>query len=361
MKHVKLYEINSYDDPTIEELITPFIKDHIKDGKKKVLLKPNLLLAAEPDRAVTTHPLFLEKIINSLKSSGIINIFLADSPGSHYIEYERVLRKTGIADICVKNNVNILKLEKYKPRNFNDIYFSSIVDDMDLIINIPKLKTHSLMGLTLGVKNLFGLIPGTNKVRMHRTFPDNNKLALKLYEFSRFLGPKTINLLDGITGMEGEGPSRGNPVNTSLVVLADDAAAMDIATTNILNLPISFCKTNKAAIITDFDEKQISIEKNNLSFKRKIKKPISYGVNLLPSFIRQAFASAIYIKPVIDQKQCSHCKHCYRICPAGAIKIDNNMLTIDKNLCIECFCCYEICEYNAIRLTRSLMHRMFVK
>ena len=361
MKDVKFYEINRYSDLAIEAVIKSFINERIKDGKKKVLLKPNLLLGAEPDRAVTTHPLFLERIINSLKDSGIINIFLADSPGVHYIEYERVLRKTGIAEICAKNNVAILKIEKYKPKKFEDIYFSSIVDDMDLIINIPKLKTHSLMGLTLGVKNLFGLIPGTNKVQMHRTYPNNDKLALKLYEFSKLLRPKTIHILDGIIGMQGEGPSRGEPVNTALIAMSDDATAMDIATTEILNLPINFCKTNKAAISTDFDKKQIRIERNNLSFKRKIKKPLSYGVNLIPSFIRQAFANAIYIKPVIDQRKCTHCKYCYRICPAGAINIENNMLTVDKHVCFECFCCYEICEYNAINLTRSFMHRVFVK
>jgi len=117
MKDVKFYEINRYSDLAIEAVIKPFINEHIKDGKKKVLLKPNLLLGAEPDRAVTTHPLFIERIINSLKDSGIINIFLADSPGVHYMEYERVLRKTGIAEVCAKNDIAILKVEKYKPKN----------------------------------------------------------------------------------------------------------------------------------------------------------------------------------------------------------------------------------------------------
>jgi uncharacterized protein (DUF362 family) len=177
MINVKLYEVNGYYDTTIDLIIEPFIKEFLKDGKKKVLLKPNILLAAEPDKAVTTHPLFIEKIINSLKSNGIKDIFLTDSPGAHYAEFERVLRKTGISEVCTKNNVNILKIEKYKPKSFNNMYISSIIDEVDLIINIPKLKTHSLMGLTLGVKNLFGLIPGTYKVRMHRDYPDNNKLA----------------------------------------------------------------------------------------------------------------------------------------------------------------------------------------
>jgi len=108
------------------------------------------------------------------------------------------------------------------------------------------------MGLTLGVKNLFGLIPGTNKVQMHRTYPNNDKLALKLYEFSKLLRPKTIHILDGIIGMQGEGPSRGEPVNTALIAMSDDATAMDIATTKILNLPINFCKTKQGSYLYRF-------------------------------------------------------------------------------------------------------------
>lgn len=361
MKHVKLFEFNSYNDSAINNVIVPFLKANIRDGKKKVLLKPNILLAAAPDRAVTTHPMFLEKIIHSLKKSGIDDLFLADSPGAHYVEYERVLRITGIAEICIKNNVNILKVEKYKPKIFGDMYISSIIDDMDTLINIPKLKTHSLMGLTLGVKNLFGLVPGTHKVQMHKNYPNNNKLALKLYDFSKSIEHKTINILDGIIGMDGEGPSRGRPINTSLIALSDNATAMDIAVTKMLNLPVAFCKTNSAAMDSGFDEDNIRVEMNNFTFKRKIKKPLSYGVNLLPSFIRQTFANMIYIKPEIDQQKCTQCKHCYRICPAKAISNNNNILKIDKNICFECFCCYEICEYSAIKLNRSLIHRVFVK
>jgi ferredoxin len=170
-----------------------------------------------------------------------------------------------------------------------------------------------------------------------------------------------VNIIDGIVGMEGEGPSRGNPINTSLIALSNNATAMDIIITKALNLPINFCKTNKVAIISGFDENNLKVEKNNLTFRRKIKKPLSYGVNFLPSFVRRAFAGKIYIKPEIDQQQCTHCKHCFKICPAKAISNNDNTLIIYKNLCFECFCCYEICEFNAIKLKRSLLHRVFVK
>lgn len=291
---------------------------------------------------------------------GVENICLADSPSAYFNNYNYVLKKTEIKDVCDKLKINILRIESYKPKIYGGIFASSIIDNFDLIINLPKLKTHSLMGLTLSVKNLYGLIPGTLKVSLHGKYPNNEILAEKLYRFSESISGKVVNILDGIVGMEGEGPSRGRPINTSMVLLGCDTIALDIVAARFLKLPINFCMTNKVAIKKGFDINNIEVHGDDCSFQRRIKKPISFSVNYIPDSIRKRVAKVIYVKPVIDNRKCTVCKSCLDACPVKAIEYIDKSVIINSKQCIECYCCYEICEFGAIYLKRSLLHRLFV-
>jgi uncharacterized protein (DUF362 family)/ferredoxin len=362
MSKVFINSFSGYKDKSIQNFLLNFFDLHagLLKKSKKILLKPNLLQASIPEKAVTTHPDLLEAVILTLKQLTKSELFLADSPGSNFNNYEDVLKKTGIGDICKKYSINILKVENFKPIKNQDIIYSSIINDFDLLINLPKLKTHSLTGLTLAVKNLFGLIPGTNKVSFHRRYPKDEELADSIYRYFKMLEIPMLHILDGILAHEGEGPSRGTGVRASILACSDDAVAMDISLTKLLGFKPELCKTNLSAIKDGYDLNNISTEVN-IDKIPELKLPISIKFSLVPPFVKKIVADKVHVWPVIDESKCINCLLCLKSCPVYAITNSGSFPKIDHKKCIECFCCYEVCESDAIFLKRSLLHRLIVK
>ncbi len=363
MNKVFIKSFKDYNDEKIDEFLRSFflsVKNKLPQ-KGLILLKPNLLQAAIPEKAITTHPVFLDKVINVLKDFTSSKLVLADSPGSNFNNYEQVLKKTGIKEICLKHNIEILKVEKFKPAEKEGFLYSSIIDDVDLILNLPKLKTHSLTGLTLAVKNLFGLIPGTNKVSFHRKFPKDDNLAESIYKYFKTINTPIINILDGILSHEGEGPSRGTAVYTGVILCSESAEALDICVTDLLGLKREFCKTNQAALNNGFHPEEIEIKGEIENINLKLKLPVSQKISVYPTFIKKLVADNVKVLPVINEDKCINCLLCLKSCPSYAITKAGNYPNIDHKKCIECFCCYEVCESDAIYLKRSLLHRIIVR
>ncbi|MBZ4671934.1 DUF362 domain-containing protein [Deferribacterales bacterium Es71-Z0220] len=359
MNKVYVKDINSYFDDELCAFIEKFFNDNklIFNDIKTILLKPNILQASPPENGVTTHPEFIRAVIKALKKNGDFQILLGDSPGANFKNYEKVLEVTGIKKVCKDENIEIISIESYKPLNIDDMVISSVFENVDLIINLPKLKTHSLTGLTLAVKNLFGLIPGTNKVNYHRKNPVDTDLADSIFKIYDLVKDKTIHILDGIIAHEGDGPSRGTPVSLNLVAAATDAVSLDMAICDILDLDREICLTNCSAIKKGYN---VNFKLTENVSKRKIKLPISKRMFSPPKFLKSMVAKNIYVKPEVNEN-CIGCLLCLKSCPVYAIKsTSNKRVIIDKSKCIECFCCHEVCESGAIDLKRSFLHRIIV-
>ena len=359
MSIVKFYGVDSYLDKTVDKEIINFLKKCNRVvHSKAILLKPNLLSASIPEKGITTNPVLLQKIIFALRKVSNAKLYLGDSPGANFMNYKEVLRITGVGEICEKNSVEIVRIEKFAPIMNDGVIYSSIVNDFDTIINIPKLKTHSFTGLTLGVKNLFGLIPGTHKISYHRKYPDPLDFAFAIYKFYEIISDKVVNILDGIIAHHGEGPARGKPVKLGILGMSDDAVGMDIELTKLLKLRPFFCKTNQAALMKGYDTKNINLETYNITDIPAIKLPMSTKIDFIPKFIKKWIAGKVYVKPEVNDIKCIKCMLCLKSCPVGAIYKDNNYIKIDKKKCIECFCCYEVCESEAIDLKKSLLYKV---
>lgn len=326
---------------------------------EKILLKPNLLQSAPPEKGVTTHPEFLRFVIKSLKKHTDAKLLLADSPGANFENFGKILETSGIGKVCDEENIGIYRVESFPPVEKNGFVYSGIADEVDLIINLAKLKTHSLTGLTMCVKNFFGLIPGTSKVGYHRRYPDGSDLGSAVYGLYKQFAGKSLNLLDGIIAHEGEGPSRGKPVMGGVLAAGADAGAVDIAITKILGFEPEFCTTNIEAL-KDLSESKIKLIPE-LKFNITLKKPVAARRVHLPNFIKKYAAEKIYVKPEIIQEKCIKCLLCLKSCYADAITFDSGVVEINKDACKECFCCHEVCESDAIKLKRSIMHRIFVR
>ena len=178
---VSVTECQSYSvqevQAAIERCLEPLggLKNYVKPGDT-VLLKPNLLQASTPEEYITTHPAMVEAVINLVKDVGGIPQ-VGDSPGA----FERDMRiywdATGLTDVCKRLDVELVNFETaggyHKLRNGHDYYIAKPVLDADLMINLPKIKTHSLTILTCAIKNLYGTVPGFIKTEYHKQAPQH--------------------------------------------------------------------------------------------------------------------------------------------------------------------------------------------
>ncbi|MBW9223178.1 DUF362 domain-containing protein [Methanothermococcus sp. SCGC AD-155-E23] len=339
------------------------------EGYNRILVKPNILGPYPPDKHVTTHPAFLEWILSYLiEVRGVERdrIVVGESSG---FSTERAYEVSRIKDICEKYHISFLPFERdrgVKVKLLNtSLVISKTVMDSDLIVNLPKLKTHVLTRYTGAVKNLYGCIPGGLKPKLHKYFPREQDFAQLLVELYRFLvkGREIVSVIDGIWGMEGNGPSNGRPVNSKVVIASRDALALDILATYYIGYNPTDVLTNRILIGERYNwkddleilEVEEDVKRRDLKDVPRIKfrKPLTfYLTSILPPFILKLIFSTMIEKPRIDRRRCRRCGVCEKICPVGAISLDN--LEIDRKKCINCYCCHEMCRFNAIRLTRFL-------
>ncbi len=340
----------------IKDFVTSFLESINKSDlrNKKVLIKPNFLKPSLPEKAIITHPVFLTAIIEALTDSGATTIFIGDSPG--FGSLEAVLNKAKLFPILRRYNVKTADFSdtvQIKPENsllFRHIELPRVLFDCDEIVNVPKLKTHQMMVLTLAVKNLYGCIYGARKIKLHLTAgEDHDIFATLLLDIYLAVRP-SINILDGVTGMEGDGPSAGVIRKFGLVAASDDALALDCEVAGLLKIKPEKVPHLKLAIkhrLVPETESQIVF---CLKDGKPVKLPASHAANFsVPPFLNRLAKAFFFSYPRINHS-CRGCGVCAGHCPASAIKITEKVAKIDRSKCIRCYCCQELCEYKAVYL-----------
>lgn len=365
MKSVALTYSNNYDIPTVEASLRILLAHlEIDIGAevrgKRVLLKPNLLTAYTPDKAVTTHPKFIEALVRIIKDYDC-ELWLGDSPNGVQQSLEDVWNKSGMETLCNRYGVVKKLFEKGGATLKNDILISNAVLEADYLINLPKFKTHGLTVLTLAVKNMFGIVPGLRKTDFHRTSKTRADFATNLVKIAEIRKPD-LNIMDGITAMAGNGPSGGYPLHVGLVAMGRDAHAIDFTITKLLKIDAKDIDTLKAAevlgLINLADEVNIIMDSNVHFDFSDFKLPISYTAGLrnsrLFNFLISRLMINMRVRPKVNRAKCSTCEMCVEICPESAIEICGGRAKIDNSKCKECYCCHEICPERAIKLRESL-------
>lgn len=332
----------------------------------KVLLKPNLLFARKASEHVTTHPLIIYSLCQLLSDLGC-KLIIGDSPGFGNAIY--VMKKNGTYDLIKKFNPQFINFEKSvlieinnPNRIFKSFEVAKEVLEVNKIINIAKLKSHAQMILTLCVKNTFGLIVGLKKPEWHFKAGTNNYIfARMLLELHLAIAP-TFNILDGIYGMDGNGPANGTPRKFEILAGGPNAIAIDTTIAYILGLYFKFY-TQKVAYDMKLEGAKIEdIEflgntPYDFSIKNfKLAKSMEIGWNI-PNFLRNYFKNIMLSKPKYDINKCKLCGICQKVCPVLAIKM-NEKIEFDLNKCIRCFCCQELCPYGAISVEKSLIEKI---
>lgn len=365
MQYVVLKRLDKYDVKEITHFLSRYLNLQeieklgcLKSGK--VLIKPNFLRPSPSEKAIITHPDVIKSAIFLFKDLGA-KIIIGDSPGFGNIH--KVIEKAGLSDFLKKTNVKVSDFSKTKKVKIEGYLFKEIdlpVDilEADCICNIPKLKTHQMMFLTMAVKNLYGCIYGLKKVSYHLTAGKNyDVFATLLIDIYSAIRPK-INILDGIVGMEGDGPSSGEPRNFSFLAISSDALILDTVVTKLLDIPIEKVPylniAKKLGLIQTHLDKTAIVKLDDIVVKPKIKYPPNYATNFsVPKFINNFINSFFISYPEVIRNLCKSCGVCKKHCPAGAIFLAKRA-KIDRTKCIRCFCCQELCNFNAIRLKRRL-------
>lgn len=337
------------------------ISSFLKRGER-VLLKPNLLSAKPVEKAVTTHPAVIEALIRLARDAGA-RPFIGDSPGIN--SANQVAAKAGIKDMADRYGVEILNLsdciqvENRNGRVFKRFDVSKAAYEADAIVNIPKLKTHTIMTMTLGVKNMFGCVPGKRKVSWHfEAGHDKAAFAKMLVELYQLLNPR-LTVLDGIIGMEGDGPGSGTPREMGIIAASSDAVALDGVISRMAGLEPDGLPTTKAAIElgvgeTDADKIETIGDAAEIIFENFIFPETTQPrfALRLPSFVKRHMENAFTSRPAVKHEHCKLCNICVTHCPPQIMEIADK-LRINYDGCIRCYCCHELCPEGAIDIKKG--------
>ncbi len=325
----------------------------------KVLIKPNLLSARLPEEGVDTHPEVVRAVVRLVKGVGAIPI-IGDSPGGYGFNIEEIFEKSGMRRIASEEGAELVKFTSSK---FVDgIPFTRYIFDCDSVISVPKLKTHCITVLTAGIKNMYGTVVGLNKVECHSKAPkeeDFVKIVSKVYSIAK---PK-LTVVDGITAMEGDGPSSGDLRKMNLVMAGADAVAVDSVISAILGLsPMDILLTKEAynAGLGEADLSRIELAGDSIDtfMVSDFKLAQTAILKSTPKLIADTIASLIKFKPCIDVNICARCNLCKTTCPVNAIKIEKEYCAIDYDKCVRCLCCHEVCPYKAISIKRNILAKL---
>jgi len=340
-------------------------------NKKTILLKPNMLGAFKPEKAVTTHPVVLEALIK-LFLEHQKEVWIGDSPGGS-VRVQKVWQETGIENLAEKYNLNLINFNAggiiTKTGGKFVFNISKLFWEADAVIDVAKYKTHSLMSYTGAVKNLYGIIPGLKKSDYHRQNPEVEafaKVISNLYEVAR--QKVVLSVLDGIIGMEGEGPSAGIPRNFGVLFVSEKASALDFVASRMMGFSLEQLAYIKESIEKDgITTEQIIIPKEweNFHFKNVKIKKINTFLKILaysPQFVKDTFVKLFQYYPDFNEK-CTLCQVCVRTCPMQAMRVEKGRKhpLINYDECIKCMCCHEVCPESAIFVKKSFLAKFLIK
>lgn len=333
---------------------------------KKVLLKPNILWDSPPELAITTNPEIVRAAVLLFQERGA-EVFVGDSPGLHPKSFTNDscgIRKA--AETAGATWVDFAQektsLEVPGAKQVKRFTVSAIIDNVDLIVSLPKMKTHTLMYYTGAMKNLFGLVPGTIKASFHARYPGREGFAQAMVDLNEGIRA-SYALMDGIIGLEGAGPGKaGKPKRIGVVMASQNLLAMDITASSMMGYDPTDLPMNRDALARglwlkkagDIVHKGVHPDEAKPEAFQTV--PTAKRRNALLEYlftnITMNLKSRRRPKPAFSAELCIKCGECVKICPADALSFSgtgrSKTLEFDSRKCVRCYCCHEICPVGAV-------------
>jgi len=336
----------------------------------RILLKPNLLVAKDADRAVTTHPSVFRAVAETFREAGATLSF-GDSPG--FGRTAAVARRSGLSDVADALEIPLADFTSGVPAPFPDgdlikqFTIAQGVHDADGIISLPKLKTHGLTRITGAVKNQFGCIPGVLKAEFHARLPNAELFSRMLVDLNRLLKPRLF-IMDGIVAMEGNGPQSGTTRAMNVLLFSADPVALDATACRLVGLDPALVPTNshgermglgRARGIEWVGDPLEPLTAPDFDVNRE-RRSTSAGPDRLSRIARRL----VVPRPAVREGRCTRCGTCVSVCPVTPKAIafpddEHSRAPIhDYGRCIRCYCCQEMCPEGAIDIVVPPLGRL---
>jgi len=325
---------------------------------KKVLVKPNALRAAPPEACVTTHPAVVRAVVDKLEELGAAGIVVGDNPGMmSYGANEKTFETSGLREASKGYYRNIgadaVKVG-FNPKYLNQISVSRAVMEADVVISVPKFKTHSLTILSVAIKNCYGYLPGALKAELHRLAGNAARFSEILVDVFKLRGPDLF-IVDAVKGMEGDGPASPDLRDIGLILASDNAVALDAVVTRMMGfepdrIPVFRFARQKG--LGDFDAESYTVDGVFQPIPGFKLPQTAQNAEGIPTGEGAFFESRVRLRPRVNQELCTGCQTCVDQCPVSALAMDDDGFPeVNPEICIACFCCQEMCPEMAIVLS----------
>lgn len=377
MSRVALVKCREYDLEQVTQALVRALEplgglgQFVKPGQR-VLLKINMLRPTPPETATTTHPVVAVALARMVRDLGAVPV-IGDSCGGAkaYGQSERALEECGIAPLAREHGIETIVfetagVERVKVENaafLHEIVVSKAVLDADVVISVPKLKTHVETLITGAVKNMFGVMPGAYKLNLHRRAPGPVNLGHALLDIYKTVKP-ALCVMDGILAMEGSGPSWGKPKFVGALLASADGVALDHTAARLVGqdpAQVTTIAPAKERGIGENDTAAIEVVGDSIDELRPADFALTSNavMRAAPNFLLNILNNHFFwVRPKWNQSGCELAGECEKVCPVDAITIANNRVTIDKKTCIQCTACYMVCPNDGIHLKKSIIAKI---
>jgi len=350
--------------------IYPADYDHVGDAVERAfadhappvegrtcLVKPNILGAMPPERHVNTHPSVVAAAMAALDRRGAARVSVGDNSGMRaYGSNEQTARVAGILDVAGERYVNLgaSPVKTAVNSDFTEhLAFSREVLECDVLISLPKMKTHVATGITGGIKNTFGHLVGGEKTRLHREAVGTENFARAVVDVYQVRPPDLV-VLDAVVAMEGQGPSGGRPRRVGRILASTNAVALDTVMAAMMGIepravPMLRIAEERGLGPADLDGIDIDGPFEIVPKFKTCRVGMGFG-----TWISRVATYVFVTQPTVRRKKCVKCGSCAQACPVEAITMTDTGPSINYATCISCFCCHEMCRYEAMDLSRRM-------
>ncbi len=328
----------------------------LKFQGKRVLIKPNVLRASQWNEGIVTHPSVLKAVVEKVKTMEPESIVVGDNPGLfNYGDNEKSFEITGLMDAACGYYENIgndsVKVD-FNPEFLPVVSLSQAVVDADIIISLPKFKTHGLTVITGAIKNSYGFLPGAQKARLHKIAGSPQRFHEMLVDVFKLRVPDLF-IVDAVVGMEGNGPASPDLRDIGLVLASDNAVAMDAVIATLMGCDpgrLRFLQKAREVGLGDYELEKIEVIGNLMPLPDFKIPPLGGEAIMNNEAVQSMLHDRTLLRPHVDSELCTACGTCIEQCPVSALFMNENIPKVDADTCITCFCCQEMCPEKAIAL-----------
>ena len=380
---VALVPLDTYDQPKVDEAVRRGVEllggiGRFVNPGERILLKPNMLSRAQPQKAITTHPSVFAAVAKLLRDEGYAHLSYGDSPGSPATTVEKAAEACGFAAVASRFQLEAAdftngSLVPYPMGSVaKSFYLCHGAQQAEAIINVCKMKTHALERVTGAIKNIYGCVCGVNKATGHATYPNERVFADMLCDMHRCL-PMRLHVMDGVVAMEGNGPASGTPVSMNVLLFSADPVALDSVFAALVHLDpasIPTCVSGEKAGIGVMALDRIKVMTPDGAMT-PLEAQARWGNPSFDVFRGQLKTGRLFKimsrfpflenRPKVDKNKCVACGVCEEACPVEGKAVHSGSgqkALYDYKKCIRCYCCQEMCPAKAIELYRHPIVRL---